>query len=99
VFLGPVATLAENRLELERRIADFRRHRASDPPYVLVPGRGSLMRSDLPDAAEPMLACLGLVLARIGPDAPLRYLGAGDEAELIGWEAEEYRRRIRRAGL
>ncbi|MCC6212785.1 MAG: class II aldolase [Burkholderiales bacterium] len=96
VFLGPEATVARDPRELDLAIRDFRRRNPQDPPYVLVPGRGTLLRADLPEGAEPMLACLGLVVARIDGTVRLRYLSAEEEAGLLGWESEEYRRRLRR---
>jgi rhamnose utilization protein RhaD (predicted bifunctional aldolase and dehydrogenase) len=92
VFLGaaPVPTLsfaqAMNRLAAEAR--------PDAPALLLVAGAGALLRADLTAGAEEMAACLGLVLARVAPDAPLVVLDETQEAELLDWDAEKYRQSL-----
>jgi len=69
---------------------------AEGPALVLVRGVGALTRADLTAGAEEMAACLGLVLARLDPDAPLAVLTPAEEAELLDWDAEKYRQALAR---
>ncbi|MBL6081093.1 class II aldolase [Belnapia sp. T18] len=66
------------------------------PPCVLVPGAGALVKAGGGHAVDEMLACFGLVAARLSPDWSVRTLTRGQEAELLGWEAERYRRSLGR---
>lgn len=67
------------------------------PALLLVEGVGALLRADLTAGAEEMAACLGLVLSRVAPEAPLTVLDASQEAELLDWDAEKYRQSLNRA--
>ena len=42
--------------------------------------------------------CLALVLERVPADARCDYLTAADEAELLDWDAEQYRQAIAQNG-
>ena len=64
------------------------------PCLVLVEKAGALLRADLGAGAEEMAACLGLVLPRLDPAAPLVFLSADQEAELLDWDAEKYRQSL-----
>jgi len=64
------------------------------PSWLIVPGVGVLVKPQLTNAARDMLRCLGLVLERVDPEAPLTWLTADDEAELLGWDAEKYRQQL-----
>jgi len=86
VFLVPGAPPC-----LERDVAA-----APDAPMLLCPGRGVLLRVDLGAAGEEMVRCLAHVLLRLAPDDDVAVLSAQDEADLMGWGAEEYRRRLDR---
>ncbi len=81
VFLGPGAP------PLDWTAAD-------DAPMVPVPGHGVLLRGDLGAAGEEMVRCLAHVLLRLSPDDNVRVLSQHDEMALMGWDAEEYRRRF-----
>ncbi len=64
------------------------------PPIILVPGAGCLMRRDLPAGAEAITRCLGLVAERIPDGAAVRYLAPDEEAALLDWDAERYRKSL-----
>lgn len=96
VFLGPapIPTLSPD------RAAEWLRQpplSAPAPALVLVGGAGALLRADLGAGAEEMAACLGLVLPRLDPAAPLTVLGPAQEAELLDWDAEKYRQSLNAA--
>ena len=83
VFLGPAMTLVRRVEEIAIMIPP--------PKAAIVKAAGVLARQDLTKGALAMLDCLGLVLARLDPAAPVRYLSQDDEAALLGWDAETYR--------
>jgi hypothetical protein len=63
---------------------------------VALPGLGLLVRDDLGEAAEEMLACWADVLQRL-PDSPEPvYLPAEEAQALANWEAEKFRLQQRR---
>lgn len=88
VFLGPALTVAGDAASVATMIPP--------PKVAVVKGVGVLAREDLTKGALAMLDCLGLVLARIDPSAPVNYLSAEDEAALLGWDAETYRQALDR---
>lgn len=88
VFLGPALTLARDAESVATMIPP--------PKVAVVKGVGVLAREDLTKGALAMLDCLGLVLARIDPSAPINYLSTDDEAGLLGWDAETYRQALDR---
>lgn len=92
VFLGPaVASLDLGNIT---SFLELRSKRGLDvPAIVLVPGLGVLLRRDLSAGALAMVDCLAMVLARI-PSTAVRYLTAEQEAALLDWEAEKYRKSL-----
>jgi rhamnose utilization protein RhaD (predicted bifunctional aldolase and dehydrogenase) len=91
VFLGPGARA----LERDESIANVARSSDPLPPaFLLVPGVGTVLRTDLPPGAEPLLRCLGLVAARLPKGAAITYIPAEEELALINWDAEHYRKSL-----
>lgn len=86
VFLGPALTIAADCEAVAQMIPP--------PKVAIVKGAGVIARGDLTPGAIAMLDCLGLVMARLDPAAPVRYLSADDEAALLGWDAETYRQAL-----
>lgn len=68
-------------------------------PMLAAPGIGVLLRRDATAGAAAMARCLADVLARLDPSEPLAPLSRADEAELLGWDAEQYRQKLDRPGL
>lgn len=66
------------------------------PKAAIIDGVGMLVRDDLTVGALAMLECLGLVAARLDPDASINYLSKDDERALLGWDAETYRQALDR---
>ena len=91
VFLGPAVAVVDEGMALAEWLAARRRRGLEDPAIVLVAGRGLLARDDLSKGGEAMVHCLALVLLRTQPSAPINFLTAEDERELLGWDAETYR--------
>lgn len=67
---------------------------ADAPVFLLVPGKGALMRSDASLGAKALMNCLGDVLLRVPSDAGLNYLTFEQNAELLDWDAEKYRQTL-----
>jgi len=61
-------------------------------PYIALPGRGVLVRDDLPEAAQEMLACLADVLQRLPVSHEPVYLPDEEADSLANWEAEKFRK-------
>jgi rhamnose utilization protein RhaD (predicted bifunctional aldolase and dehydrogenase) len=61
------------------------------PPFVLIPGKGTAMRTDAPPGAWALAQCLGDVLARMPEGTALNYLTLEQNGELLDWDAEKYR--------
>jgi len=61
------------------------------PPFVLMPGRGAVVRADASPGAQALAQCLGDVLVRVPEGVALHYLTLEQNGELLNWEAEQYR--------
>lgn len=92
VFLGEKAMIVDENYPLSRALAGARSAGIAPPPYALVAGAGVLLSPGLSAGGRAMLGCLADVGLRTAQGTPLRYLDGGDAAELLGWEAEAYRR-------
>ena len=64
----------------------------------MTPGKFMLIlfNQNLSENAEEMLHCLTNVLLRLHPGDELQHLTQIQEAELLGWDAEKYRKSIQR---
>ena len=63
-------------------------------PMRVVAGVGVEMTADASSGAHAMAGCLADVTARLTADAELRVLTRAEEAELLGWDAEQYRQAL-----
>lgn len=93
VFLGATLCTAPEGLDEAALAGWLARTRSAPmaPPCVALPGRGLLVRDDLGEAAEEMLACWADVLQRL-PAAPEPCHLPEEEAQaLANWEAEKFR--------
>ena len=66
------------------------------PPFIVIKGVGVLVNKNLSNNAEEMLHCLTNVFLRIQRGEKVNYLTKLQEAELLGWDAEKYRKLIQR---
>ena len=79
IFLGPGATAAPS----------------SGPAKLqLEAGVGARLAEGTGPSADELALCLALVLERVPGGAPLNYLTAAEEAELLNWDAEQYRQAL-----
>jgi rhamnose utilization protein RhaD (predicted bifunctional aldolase and dehydrogenase) len=61
------------------------------PVFLLVPGKGVLIRSEASAGSKALARCFGDVLLRLPPEARPVYLTADQCAALLDWDAEKYR--------
>jgi rhamnose utilization protein RhaD (predicted bifunctional aldolase and dehydrogenase) len=95
IFLGEALAIAGP----DETAAEVASKHADAPPVILFPGKGVLARRDITAGASAMARCFADVAARIPQGARLRYLTSGENAELLGWDAEKYRQALNaRAG-
>ncbi|HLH50611.1 MAG TPA: class II aldolase/adducin family protein, partial [Roseiarcus sp.] len=92
VFLGPgivEGTIVGGRLQapaLDR-----------PAPMLVLPGLGVALQRGAPKGTDEMARCLAEVTGRIADGAPVVPLASVQEAELVNWEAEKYRRSLNAA--
>lgn len=67
---------------------------ADAPVFLLIPGKGAVVRADASLSAEALMNCLGDVLLRVPPGAELNYLTLEQNGELLNWDAEKYRQAL-----
>lgn len=94
IFCGPGAAAlrpAETAAAAAARVVEAG---APPPPFLLVPGAGALLRDDASDGARILARCLWDVLARLAPGAATRCLTPQQDAELMDWDAEKYRKAL-----
>ncbi len=82
IFLGPAAATPETAKPGQQ--------------LILVPDVGAYLPEDAPPAADELALCLALVLARVPEGAELLSFTAEQEAALMGWDAEKYRKALGR---
>jgi rhamnose utilization protein RhaD (predicted bifunctional aldolase and dehydrogenase) len=63
----------------------------------LLPEAGAVLAAGTEASADELALCLALVLERVPAAACLRYLSEADEAELMNWDAEQYRQALARS--
>ena len=63
---------------------------------VVIKDIGVIVNQSLSENAEEMLHCLTNVLLRLNTRDELQHLTQDEEAELLGWDAEKYRKSIQR---
>jgi len=63
---------------------------------IIVRNLGVFILKNLGEIEESMLHCLSNILLRTQSDDELRYLSEQEEAELVNWDAEKYRKSIQR---
>jgi len=94
VFLGHQVVTAPAHLADNGALRTWlieQRRQTTPAPYVAVPGRGVLVRDDLSEAAQEMLACLAHVLERLPESPEPVYLPDEETLILANWEAEKFR--------
>ncbi len=66
----------------------------SVPVFLIVPGKGVLLRKGISDGARALVRCLADVLIRVPDHTPLNYLTEAQNLELLDWDAEKYRQSL-----
>ena len=94
IFCGVGATALPEGEAADALVARFAAAGLAKPPFLLVPGHGALIAKDASAGARALSRCLGDVLSRVPEGTPLTYLSQAQNAELIDWDAEKYRRAL-----
>ena len=68
------------------------------PDWFVIPGAGIFARKDRAEAVDDMVEALVRVVGRLAEQADLRFLSDEQNAELLNWDMEKYRRTLA-AGL
>lgn len=69
-----------------------------NPPAILRPGEGVLIRKGATSSQRAMLRCLSDVLERLPTEWNVDAIGPEAEAELLNWDAEKYRQALAARG-
>jgi rhamnose utilization protein RhaD (predicted bifunctional aldolase and dehydrogenase) len=92
IFLGPGAIPILSLEKFKNKTLEKSLH----SKVVIIKDFGVVVRHDFSENAEEMLHCLANVLLRIQPNDKLEHLKQSEESELLGWDAEKYRKSIQR---
>jgi len=94
IFLGPGTIPVMSYEEFKSRLSV----ESSNLCYkvVVIKDIGVIVNQSLSENAEEMLHCLTNVLLRLNTKDELQHLTQNQEAELLGWDAEKYRKSIQR---
>jgi len=93
IFLGPgpIPIMHEDDFNIKLLASTGLTHK-----LIIIKNIGVIILEDLSTNAEEMLHCLTSVVFKIEVNAPLKHLSQKDEIELLGWDAETYRKTIER---
>ena len=98
IFLGPAVAVAQPGETAAAASARIAAASGRAPALILLPGLGAAIRADASPGARALAQCLGDVLARMDPAAPLVALTAAQEAAQkaapMDWDAEKYRQSL-----
>ncbi len=94
IFCGVGATALAPGETADALAARFAAQGLAAPPFLLVEGRGALLAREAGASPRALARCLGDVLSRVPEGAELTYLTSEQNAELIDWDAEKYRRAL-----
>jgi rhamnose utilization protein RhaD (predicted bifunctional aldolase and dehydrogenase) len=94
IFLGPALPALAEGEDLAMLAARVVAQQRPPPVAVLAPGTGAIIRTDANEAAQALLTCLALVVARLPLDADVEYLPPAKEQALLNWDAEHYRQQM-----
>jgi rhamnose utilization protein RhaD (predicted bifunctional aldolase and dehydrogenase) len=94
IFLGPGKIPVISYEDLKNRI----KNKTLNKNYkaIVIKELGVLVNKAVSENAEEMLHCLTNVLLKLMPKDKLQHLKFNDEADLLGWDAEKYRKLIKR---
>ena len=91
IFLG-------NAIPIARSGQTARDFEQSASPLLVFPGKGVLVARHASAGALAMARCLADVASRIPPATAVRVLTDSEQAELLGWDAEKYRKSLNAGG-
>ena len=91
IFCGIGATALHDGETPDEAAAKLIKAGAPAPAFLIVPGKGVVVRRDATEANHALIRCLVDVLLRVPADADLNYLSDAQNFELLNWDAEKYR--------
>ncbi len=94
IFCGIGATALQDGETPDAAAAKLIDAGAPAPAFLIVPGKGVVVRRDATEASHALIRCLVDVLLRVPADADLNYLSDAQNFELLNWDAEKYRSRL-----
>lgn len=94
VFLGPAISFLREEDELFAPVNCSHLASGNEPPILLVKGAGCLVHVNLASSPAALMDCLARVARKVQSGQVINYLSTTDEAELLHWEAEEYRQKM-----
>lgn len=94
IFLGPGGVPVMTETQFVNKLTQSSNQLSNK--VIVIKGIGIIIRKDLSENGEEMLHCLTNVLLKIQDTRDLNHLTEKDEMELLGWDAEKYRKTIER---
>jgi rhamnose utilization protein RhaD (predicted bifunctional aldolase and dehydrogenase) len=95
VFLGGVSSICPKHLSLNA----FLDTHSPDIPYVILPGVGVLVKTDISESAEEMLKAWANTLLRLSVEDKVHPLSSHEIQQLLQWDAEAFRQQHQRKPL
>jgi len=94
IFLGAGTRLAQTGQTAVDVQREFAQRQLPLPKQILFPGYGTLLHNSADRSTEALALCLADVTTRIAAAAPVNYLSAEQDDELLNWDAEKYRQSL-----
>ena len=94
IFLGPGPIPVVSEDEFNSKLSKYIDE--TNIKVVVIKNVGVIIHEDLSDNGEEMLYCLTSVLLKIDDHNDLKHLSKLEEMQLLGWDAEKYRKKIER---
>lgn len=94
VFLGPAISFIREEDDPFAPLNCSTLASGREPPILLLKGAGCLVNVNLESSPIALMGCLARVARKFQAGQVINYLSTTDEAELLNWEAEEYRQRM-----
>jgi len=94
VFLGPAISFVREEDEPFTPINCSPLASDAELPVVLVRGAGCLVKANLASSPAALMGCLARVACKVQAGQVINYLSVSNEAELLNWDAEEYRQKM-----
>lgn len=95
IFVGEGSTIAKDDETAAQVATRYTDQGLPEPVCILFPGSGVLMRTDANPGQEALAQCLSHVCLNIKPNSKINYFSESQNYELLNWEAEAYRQKMK----